>query len=407
VWLKENGTFRSNRPEDATSEDLAGRTIQRDYLRPDGTTVVIEQHQVGVEDGRHFTVCDSAGRPMSTIATRRGFVQFWLDSLPRDPVAWMVADSTSMAEYLLSYDRDDVVTIHVVHNNHIDIWQPGDRELNQNARVLRDIDQFDACVFLTESQRSHLAGIIGPDTGRRFVIPNACRVPDELPSGPRDQYRGVQIGSLIKRKRIDNGIEAVAMAGENVAWGRRPHLDVYGKGHRQEHLQSVIDELRHRPRPALRARLRRWLGRPIGRRVARLIERWSQPPATLRGYSSHAREEFATASVSLLTSRDEAFGLVLVESMGRGCIPISYDIRFGPSEIITDGVDGFLVEPLDKKALAQAIRRVVTMDPDELSRMRAAAHRRAMEFGAEPITRQWAEMLHDLRADRDQALAAS
>ena len=33
---------------------------------------------------------------------------------------------------------------------------------------------------------------------------------------------------------------------------------------------------------------------------------------------------------------------MLVESMASGCIPIAYDIDYGPSDIITDGVDGFL-----------------------------------------------------------------
>ena len=50
-------------------------------------------------------------------------------------------------------------------------------------------------------------------------------------------------------------------------------------------------------------------------------------------------DEFSKASFSLLTSSAEGLPGVLIESMGRGCIPISYDLPYGPSDIITHGVD--------------------------------------------------------------------
>ena len=44
-----------------------------------------------------------------------------------------------------------------------------------------------------------------------------------------------------------------------------------------------------------------------------------------------------------MTSSFEGYPLSTLESMSRGCPVVSYDIKYGPREQITDGVDGFLV----------------------------------------------------------------
>src|SRR5699024_11936079 len=69
----------------------------------------------------------------------------------------------------------------------------------------------------------------------------------------------------------------------------------------------------------------------------------------LRGYDPRARQRFEDSSFTLLTSEYEGQGLVLLESMAAGCIPIAYDIKYGPADIITDGVDGFLVRSEERR----------------------------------------------------------
>lgn len=72
----------------------------------------------------------------------------------------------------------------------------------------------------------------------------------------------------------------------------------------------------------------------------------------------------AEASVVVVPSRREAFGIVALEAWRSGT-PLVVTSRGGPSEFVRDEVDGLLVDPEDTEALAGAIGRVLT--DDELS----------------------------------------
>ena len=64
---------------------------------------------------------------------------------------------------------------------------------------------------------------------------------------------------------------------------------------------------------------------------------------------------FEKAAINLLTSNHEGFGMTVVEGMSYKTVPIVYDSYPTASEIITDGKDGYLVEPRDYKGLAEKI----------------------------------------------------
>src|SRR5699024_10572700 len=140
-----------------------------------------------------------------------------------------------------------------------------------------------------------------------------------------DPSHGVIVGRQASVKRLDHAVRAIALAAE-----RDPdlHVDMFGHGQQSQRLLR--------------------LGQELG--VDEVI--------TQHGYDPQGKQSFAGASFTLLCSKYEGFGLVLVEAMAAGCIPIAYDIDYGPRDIITDGVDGFLVPDGDVEALAAAIRRL-------------------------------------------------
>jgi glycosyltransferase involved in cell wall biosynthesis len=80
---------------------------------------------------------------------------------------------------------------------------------------------------------------------------------------------------------------------------------------------------------------------------------------------------FAASDAVVLPSVREQFGQVLVEGMACGLPAIAVDAH-GPGQIVDDGVTGWLVEPDDEEALADALVAAVN-DPAERARRSDAA----------------------------------
>ena len=75
----------------------------------------------------------------------------------------------------------------------------------------------------------------------------------------------------------------------------------------------------------------------------------------LKGYSSNIDEEFKKASIFVLSSRFEGFGLVLIEAQAKSLPCVSFVCPEGPSEIIENNVNGFLVKPKNINELAEKL----------------------------------------------------
>ena len=75
----------------------------------------------------------------------------------------------------------------------------------------------------------------------------------------------------------------------------------------------------------------------------------------------------AKSDLLLLPTRKESFGMVTIEAMSMGCVPIAYDIPSGSTEIIAHGKSGLLVPLGDIRAWAEQVR---TLDQDRRWLMR-------------------------------------
>ena len=347
----------------------SGEPLQIDYLRDDGTVLLSDLAAVPGSRSRRLVLCDQSGKPLGSWPHMFPFYAQWFDSLKRDPVAWIIVESKSTANMMMRYQRPDVALLHVVRGSHLKGGPggPAERELVTSRKpVIENLDAWDSVVFLTERQHADIEERFGPRENIT-VLPNSRNLPPALTKLRRPRGRGVMLASLDGRKRIAHAVRAMAKVSQLLP-RRRLRLDVWGDGPLRPELQTLITKQRS--------------------------------PVTLRGHSPAAAAQFAEASFSLLTSRSEALPGVLLESMGRGCIPISYDLPYGPSDIITHGVDGFLVPFGDIDALADQIAHVVAMPHRELAAMRKAAYSRALDFNDERAVQRWSALMSSIAERR-------
>jgi len=286
-----------------------------------------------------------------------------------------IAEARQVGE--LWHRTADVPLVHTVHNAHTQPPHDWDSPMDVTwSGWLDTLPDYDAVVWLTERQRADVARRLGgddpadPESGLDAVIPHPAEVPSDVHDDPsrvagaahRDLDRAVMVARLAPQKRLDHAIRA---------WRRvvdvhpSARLDIYGGGPLRAELDSLIAEL------AL------------------------SDAVTLHGHTADAPEEARTAALLLLTSVYEGQSLAITEAMARGCPAVSYDIAYGPGELITDGETGRLVPAGDVAALADAVLGMLGNAP-EIDRLSRASLDWALANGPEKARERWDRLFRDL-----------
>lgn len=117
----------------------------------------------------------------------------------------------------------------------------------------------------------------------------------------------------------------------------------------------------------------------------------------LPGRRKNVIDYYTGASVFLLPSRWEGFGMVVTEAMECGLPVVSFRTD-GPSEIIEDGVNGYLIENYDLKAFEDAVERLMR-DVELRHEFSVNAVRRAEDFYPETIAECWEKLMSEGKFD--------
>src|SRR5262249_44664598 len=98
-----------------------------------------------------------------------------------------------------------------------------------------------------------------------------------------------------------------------------------------------------------------------------------------RSSRSNMRRIFSQASVLVLPSIEDGFGLVITQAMACG-VPVIASTHSGGPDVITNGIDGFLVEPRSSAALEERLT-ILYENRDLLLQMSESALLRIQAMG--------------------------
>ena len=107
------------------------------------------------------------------------------------------------------------------------------------------------------------------------------------------------------------------------------------------------------------------------------------------------QSKYLEASIYVMPSRFEGFGMVLIEAMACGLPCVSFDCPHGPADIITQDEDGFLIENGNIEQMANAILQLIE---DESVRIDfgTTAKKNAKRYLTEHVMPLWDDLFKKL-----------
>ena len=126
----------------------------------------------------------------------------------------------------------------------------------------------------------------------------------------------------------------------------------------------------------------------------RMISHYSIPDISFEGHQVPL-PYYKEASIFMMTSRSESWGLTLTESQQMGVVPIAFDTYASLQEIITDGRDGIVIAEGDVDGY---VRSMLDLMQDNAKRQRMARQGiiSSQRFSQERIAGMWWKLLSEM-----------
>jgi glycosyltransferase involved in cell wall biosynthesis len=141
----------------------------------------------------------------------------------------------------------------------------------------------------------------------------------------------IAAGRLEYEKGFDLLIDSINNI-QNVMREQNYKLAIYGEGQERTHLQQQIEQFN----------------------LADII--------SLNPTTKSLAAKLAESKYTVIPSRNEGFGMVILEAMNQGSVVVSFDDIVGPTSIIDNEQNGYLVTQGDVMALSNKLQALLSSD---------------------------------------------
>jgi glycosyltransferase involved in cell wall biosynthesis len=238
------------------------------------------------------------------------------------------------------------------------LWKRVFTKITNDIRKPLYLKKYDAFVILTKEDRKNWGNV--PDAKIRQIYNMLPFYPCEI-ANPA-QKRIISVGRLTYQKGFDLLIEAWKLIHFKYPdW----KIDIFGEGEDLAYLKNLTKQY------GLDTSL--FFNLP----------------------TKDIINEYLNSSIYIMSSRYEGFGMVLTEAMACGLPCVSFNCPQGPSEIIKDNEDGFLVSPQNVEELAEKLEILITRFSLR-EEMGIKAKNNITRFSKEKIMAQWKNLFDEL-----------
>ena len=230
-------------------------------------------------------------------------------------------------------------------------------------QLVRDVRSVGQIVVLTEKDKQdwQQAGCTNVK-----CIPNPCALNSRKSKvESRKTKKVLAVGRLHEQKGFDMLLEAWReVQRDNVQCTKDWTLRIVGEGAQRAALEQQIKDLQ----------------------LSNVV---------LAGRVENMVEEYAAASLFVLSSRYEGLPLALIEAMWCGVPCVSFDCPHGPAELLGDD-RGWLVPAMDVAGLAKQIAYAMSHSEEALERAQRAQEYAYEKYSEASIMPQWVQLIENI-----------
>lgn len=380
-------TTRLNRSVDDTLLSISFKAEDNDqlskrvYYRRNGSVYLVDVTLPTPHRPDHvfrtLQLLDLIGHVIYEFTSAARLYRHWLTELVDRSNADVIIDSKFCANFLFAWEHPTALKFVNFHSTHVVAGQDllTGKLSPAHQKIIDNRDLWDGITFLTESQRNAFVQRFGPGPNA-VVIGNPVDGPSTLPEfEQRDAVTVLHVGRFTKGKNIGEVVDivhAVASLGVPI------HLDLIGDGDQRSALEDQVRELG-------------------------IVQQVS-----FHGHVHDVPQRLSTARVLLLCSKFEGQPLAVLEAQAHGCVPVAYDVDFGPRDVIRNGENGYLIPFGNQTAAVDAVAELLRNN-DLCSQFSVQAFETAGQYRSDKIFDLWkrALMMARLNKENRQELAAA
>lgn len=265
----------------------------------------------------------------------------------------IISTRYSFSKILNKYGREEIIKIHQEHT------------YNVTSKYIKKLNHLQNINYIMPASKVILMEYEDNITTNIKYIPLALDYyPTKKEISNLNNKNLISIGRLENEKAMD---ELIYIMRELTKIDKNIFLNIYGDGSNRKKIETLIREFK----------------------LEKNIKLW--------GFKAkeEIQETLKQSTLYLMTSKEESFGLVLIEAMSFGVPCIAYSSAQGAKEIIKSKT-GYLIENRDRKIYIKKINDYLKYPLKDKQKMGTNARKNVKQYEFEIVKKEWLKFINEI-----------